>query len=56
MNFLGTTSLVSLAHPETGLAINLKKNAPQGATLIDDLSRSGARFVIRNNQFLYNRP
>lgn len=56
VNFLGTTSLVSLSHPKTGLAINLKKNAPQGATMIDDLSRSGARFAIRNNRFLYSRP
>ena len=56
VNFLGTTSLTALSHPKTGLSINLKRNAPQGATLIDDLSRSGARFVIRNNQFLYNRP
>lgn len=56
VNFLGTTSLTSLSHPKIGLSLNLKKNAPQGATLIDDLSRSGARFVIRNNRFLYNRP
>ena len=56
VGFLGTTNLVSLSHPKTGLNINLKKNAPQGATEIVNLSRSGARFVIRNNRFLYNRP
>jgi Right handed beta helix region len=54
--FLGTTSLKSLSHPKVGLSINLKDNAPAGATQIADLSRVSARFVIRNNKFLYNRP
>lgn len=56
VGFLGTTSLTSLSHPKIGLSINLKKNAPQTATEMVDLSRVGARFVIRNNQFLFNRP
>ena len=34
----------------------MKDNAPEGATQIADLSRVSARFVIRNNRFLFNRP
>lgn len=56
VGFLGTTSLKSLSHTKVGLSINLNKNAPQATTQIIDLSRVGARFVIRNNQFLFNRP
>ena len=56
LGFLGTTSLTSLSHPKIGLSINLKESAPQGATQMVDLSRAGARFVIRNNQFRFNRP
>jgi hypothetical protein len=51
----GTTSLKSLSNPRIGLTINLKDSAPQGATQIADLSRVSARFVIRNNKFLFNR-
>jgi hypothetical protein len=54
-DFLGTTSLQSLSHPKIGLTINLKDNAPQGATQLGDLSRVSGRFVIRNNKFLFNR-
>ena len=54
--FLGTTNLKSLSHPKVGLSINLKDSAPAGAIQIADLSRVSARFVIRNNKFLYNRP
>jgi hypothetical protein len=55
LGFLGTTSLQSLAHSKIGLSINLKDRAAQGATQIADLSRVSARFVIRNNKFLFNR-
>lgn len=54
--FLGTTNLQSLSpRPNVGLIINLKDNLPQEATQIIDLSRVSARFVIRNNKFLFNR-
>jgi hypothetical protein len=54
-DFLGTTSLKSLSNPKIGLTINLKDSAPQGANQIADLSRVSARFVIKNNKFLFNR-
>jgi Right handed beta helix region len=54
--FLGTTNLQALTHPRPGLNIELKDTAPAGATQIADLSRVSARFVIKNNKFLYNRP
>lgn len=53
--FLGTTSLQSRSNPKIGLSLTLKDNAPQGATQLADLSRVSARFVIRNNKFLFNR-
>jgi hypothetical protein len=53
--FLGTTSLQSRSNPKIGLSLALKDNAPQGATQLSDLSRVSARFVIRNNKFLFNR-
>jgi hypothetical protein len=56
VDFLGTTTLTSLSHPKIRLSINLKKNAPPSATELVDLSRAGARFVLRNNQFLFSRP
>jgi len=55
-DFLGATSLKSVSsRPKVGLIVNLKDNAPDGATQIADLSRVSARFVIRNNKFLFNR-
>jgi hypothetical protein len=53
--FLGTTSLKSRSNPKIGLSLTLKDSAPQGATKLADLSRVSARFVIRNNKFLFNR-
>jgi hypothetical protein len=53
--FLGTTSLQSRSNPKIGLSLTLKDSAPQGATQLADLSRVSARFVIRNNKFLFNR-
>jgi hypothetical protein len=53
--FLGTTSLQSRSNPKIGLSLTLKDSAPQGATQVADLSRVSARFVIRNNKFLFNR-
>jgi hypothetical protein len=53
--FLGTTSLQSRSNPKIGLSLALKDSAPQGATQLADLSRVSARFVIRNNRFLFNR-
>ena len=55
-DFLGTTSLKAVSsRPKVGLIVNLKDKAPEGATQIGDLSRVSARFVIRNNKFLFNR-
>lgn len=54
-DFLGTTSLQSRANSRIGLSLKLKDSAPQGATQVADLSRVSARFVIRNNKFLFNR-
>ena len=56
VGFVGTTTLSSLSHSSVGLGIHLKEEPPAAATEIVDLSRSGARFVIRNNRYLYNRP
>jgi hypothetical protein len=53
--FLGTTSLQSRSNPKIGLSLHLKDNAPQGATQLADLWRVSARFVVRNNKFLFNR-
>jgi hypothetical protein len=53
--FLGVTNLLSLSHPKVGLAVNLKDKAPERGTQIADLTRVSARFVIRNNKFLFNR-
>jgi hypothetical protein len=53
--FLGTTSLKSRSNPKIGLTLALKDAAPQGATQLADLTRVSARFVIRNNKFLFNR-
>jgi parallel beta-helix repeat protein len=53
--FLGTTRLQSLSNPASGLQINLKDRVPQKVTQIADLSRVSARFVVRNNTFMYNR-
>jgi Right handed beta helix region len=53
--FLGPTSLQSRFNPKIGLSLTLKDSAPQGATQLADLSRVSARFVIRNNKFLFNR-
>jgi hypothetical protein len=55
LRFLGTTHFRSLSHPPLGLQINLGEAAPNGAALIANLSRVSARFIVRNNQFLYNR-
>lgn len=54
-DFLGTTSLQSRSNSKIGLSLKLKDSAPQGATQLTDLSRVSARFVIRNNKFLFNR-
>jgi len=54
-DFLGTTSLQSRSNPKTGLSLALKDRIPQGATQLTDLSRVSARFVIKNNTFLFNR-
>ena len=56
MGFLGITQLLSVSHAASGLQINLQDAAPRRATQIGNLSRASARFVIRNNKFLYNRP
>lgn len=54
--FLGTTNLQSLSpRRNVGLIVNLKDSAPAETTQIADLSRVSARFIIRNNKFLYNR-
>jgi Right handed beta helix region len=53
--FLGTTSLQSRSNPKIGLSLNLKDSAPKGTTQLADLSRVSARFIIRNNTFLFNR-
>jgi hypothetical protein len=53
--FLGVTSLQSRSNPKIGLSLTLKDDAPQGASQLADLSRVSARFVIRNNKFLFNR-
>ena len=45
-----------MSHAPSGLQINLKDKAPAKATQVADLSRVSARFVVRNNKFLYNRP
>jgi parallel beta-helix repeat protein len=42
-------------HAPFGLQINLKDKAPKGTIRVSDLSHVGARFVIRNNKYLYNR-
>ena len=55
LGFHGTTPFQSVSHAPSGLQINLKDNAPKGTTLVSDLSHAGARFVIRNNKYLYNR-
>jgi hypothetical protein len=53
--FLGTTTLESHSNPKIGLTLTLKDSAPREATQLADLSRVSARFVIRNNKFLFNR-
>lgn len=53
--FLGATGLQSRSNPRIGLSLTLKDGAPRGATQLADLSRVSARFVIRNNRFLFNR-
>lgn len=55
LRFLGTTSFRSLAHAKSGLEINLRGEAPAGAAMIANLSKVSARFIVRRNQFLYNR-
>jgi hypothetical protein len=55
LGFLGTSIFQSLSHPKAGLTINVDGTIPKGTAQIVDLSRSSARFVIRNNQYLYNR-
>jgi hypothetical protein len=55
LGFHGVKTFQSLSHPQAGLQINLKDAAPNGATQVEDLSRASARFVLRNNQYLYNR-
>jgi hypothetical protein len=55
LGFHGTTPFQSVSHAPSGLQINLKDKAPKGTTLVSDLSHAGARFVIRNNKYLYNR-
>ena len=55
LGFHGTTLFQSLSHAPSGLQINLKDKVPNGTTRVSDLARVGARFVIRNNKYLYNR-
>ncbi|WP_353070989.1 right-handed parallel beta-helix repeat-containing protein [Tunturiibacter gelidoferens] len=55
LGFHGTTPFQSVSHAPSGLQINLKDKAPPGTTRVSDLSHVGARFVIRNNKYLYNR-
>lgn len=55
LGFHGTTPFQSVSHAPSGLQINLKDKAPLGTTRVSDLSHVGARFVIRNNKYLYNR-
>src|SRR5580698_7579880 len=55
LGFHGTTPFQSVSHASSGLQINVKDKAPNGAIRISDLAHVGARFVIRNNKYLYNR-
>ena len=55
LGFHVTTPFQSLSHAPSGLQINLKDKAPNGAIRVSDLAHVGARFVIRNNKYLYNR-
>ncbi|MGA3093510.1 MAG: right-handed parallel beta-helix repeat-containing protein [Terriglobales bacterium] len=55
LGFHGTTQFQSVSHAPSGLQINLKDKAPKGTTRVSDLSHVGARFVVRNNKYLYNR-
>ncbi len=51
LGFHGTTPFQSLSHAPW----DLKDDAPKGTIRVSDLAHVGARFVIRNNQYLYNR-
>ena len=55
LGFHGTTPFQSVSHAPSGLQINMKDKAPKDTTRVSDLSHVGARFVIRNNKYLYNR-
>ena len=55
LGFHGTTPFQSVSHAPSGLQINLRDKVPQGVTKVSDLAHVGARFVIRNNRYLYNR-
>jgi hypothetical protein len=55
LKFQGVTTFKSLSNSKLGLTIELRDEAPKGATQIANLSRVSARFVIRNNRYLYNR-
>jgi hypothetical protein len=55
LGFRGTTPFQSVSRAPSGLQINLKDKAPKDTTRVSDLSHVGARFVVRNNKYLYNR-
>lgn len=55
LQLMGTGTFQPLSHPKVGLTVNIDGSVPKDATEMVDLSRASERFVIRNNQYIFNR-